>query len=1265
MQPEGSEISHAAFIKSLRGEAGKDGYEGRDGIDGKSAYDIWAEHQPEDKRSYQLWMETLKGEPGKNGDEWTISPDGFWCCNGIRTDRLAIPVPAKDGKSAYEVWAERQPEDKRSYQQWIEELKGKDGIGHDGEDGNDGDTWKPYLSQNGILYFENTRTHERTAPQNISGLQGPGGDPGANGETWRPVITDDGAHLYFINDKGEKTSEYPVKGATGNDGKQGPDGLSAYDIWIKEGHSGEYHDFLLWIAQQAEKGEDGDTFEPSLENGCLIFTSKKTGEKSNVGNVIGPKGEKGDQGLNGHNIRHEYDYQDLMNYECPIQTMMPRLITSTTDLGSGISAREHMEQALKWIKNIRKAGENNHGSWIQEFFWWCAGADRALLRMCPAEHSKYMGIGTVIFFTALMAWFSSFTAMKLVFGEDINDPKGIVILISSLVLTAFGLFTSYKGYKKNSNKLGTNGDNNQQENHDYSKGGWGELLKIEIPQALISIVKHRPSILSIIGVLLCIAGIVGIIYSLTRYTNVYSALFATFWSAMIFFLDRFITNTMYSDGKVTISWLEIRSALPRILIAIFLGIVISAPLELKIFDKEINDYIGNFERGKWEERLKDESCAELNNEYSKMSIKKKALDDAEEEYQRIKHLTKQEKEDLFFKDEKNDKRDVTKGRKWNEQTKSWQPVSSESNTAVYTRIYDSKAYQAECTNDSIACVNAKNDYLAYCDTFALKFDSLIKSFNKDDIIRKAGLYDRLQALHSIAFKEGSEDGYKPWKTWVYVVVKDTVKNDMSDSVKVAINKPVKNNSVSSDSIGQSRIKENVKNDSISSDPIVQSRTKEITQDDSSFTIKKKYVWNNSIGNPFYWFIGIFAFLAITFWQITPNVTKKEENEEENEEENQKQGNTNQKEQQQEKAKEEVNSDNSKTETEDKKKLLWQGIRILWPCFAAIAFVCAVNCDTLFNALPYYLFSAVGLIMMLFIIIDVSPVFYKMMLADGQYEQYLHKEKSVTQDLIRLDFAGAIAKVNSSEVAKLAPMIFSKPWKKVKAVLKAMTKMHEDVNRGEGTKKPELSYGTNVLEEAIDKKNKEIFDHVLQMKQSLIMAAYQAWYRDMRDCLIGSNASYKPDPDDPSPFTPEDHLHVGTQTTTPPEDEKEADEEPTIETDEENEESDKGTTSSDEEKVNNEDKTEEEAKSADEEKTDEEDKAENEGETDDASDSVNEDEDKDLESKIDDEQEVSKKDEEPKTSKDEKDTDSSKGSDSSNTADADVEDDSEYEKEQPE
>lgn len=64
--------------------------------------------------------------------------------------------------------------------------------------------------------------------------------------------------------------------------------------------------------------------------------------------------------------------------------------------------------------------------------------------------------------------------------------------------------------------------------------------------------------------------------------------FGIFWGLLIFNLDRFIVNTMYSDGKVTISWREFYCGLPRIIMAVFLGIVISTPLELKIFEDAID-----------------------------------------------------------------------------------------------------------------------------------------------------------------------------------------------------------------------------------------------------------------------------------------------------------------------------------------------------------------------------------------------------------------------------------------------------------------------------------------------------------------------------------------------------------------------------------------------------------------------------------------------------------------------------------------------------
>ena len=68
-----------------------------------------------------------------------------------------------------------------------------------------------------------------------------------------------------------------------------------------------------------------------------------------------------------------------------------------------------------------------------------------------------------------------------------------------------------------------------------------------------------------------------------------SIFFAVFWGLMIFNLDRFIiSSTGKGDGKSSISRNEFLNALPRLVMAIILGIVISKPLELKILEPEIN-----------------------------------------------------------------------------------------------------------------------------------------------------------------------------------------------------------------------------------------------------------------------------------------------------------------------------------------------------------------------------------------------------------------------------------------------------------------------------------------------------------------------------------------------------------------------------------------------------------------------------------------------------------------------------------------------------
>ena len=75
-------------------------------------------------------------------------------------------------------------------------------------------------------------------------------------------------------------------------------------------------------------------------------------------------------------------------------------------------------------------------------------------------------------------------------------------------------------------------------------------------------------------------------------------LFAILWALLIFNLDRFIVNSMYTDGKDVITWRKLKSALPRFIMAIFIGIVISTPLEMKIFNDRIESQLlkDNIER---------------------------------------------------------------------------------------------------------------------------------------------------------------------------------------------------------------------------------------------------------------------------------------------------------------------------------------------------------------------------------------------------------------------------------------------------------------------------------------------------------------------------------------------------------------------------------------------------------------------------------------------------------------------------------------------
>ena len=118
----------------------------------------------------------------------------------------------------------------------------------------------------------------------------------------------------------------------------------------------------------------------------------------------------------------------------------------------------------------------------------------------------------------------------------------------------------------------------------------------------------------------------------TVFDNVYPALlFGLVWSLLIFNLDRFIVSTIRKRDKFGSEFLQ---ATPRIILAVIIAIVISKPLEIKIFEKEINTVL-----------LKEKNAMALNNKKDVTTYFKSDLDKNKTEIDSLKSdITKKEKE---------------------------------------------------------------------------------------------------------------------------------------------------------------------------------------------------------------------------------------------------------------------------------------------------------------------------------------------------------------------------------------------------------------------------------------------------------------------------------------------------------------------------------------------------------------------------------------------------------------------------------------------
>ncbi len=118
----------------------------------------------------------------------------------------------------------------------------------------------------------------------------------------------------------------------------------------------------------------------------------------------------------------------------------------------------------------------------------------------------------------------------------------------------------------------------------------------------------------------------------TVFDSIYPAIaFGIVWSLLIFNLDRFIVSTIRKRDQFGAEFLQ---ATPRIILAVIIAIVISKPLEIKIFEKEINTVL-----------LKEKNAMALNNKKEVANYFKSDLDKNKAEIDKLKsEITNKEKE---------------------------------------------------------------------------------------------------------------------------------------------------------------------------------------------------------------------------------------------------------------------------------------------------------------------------------------------------------------------------------------------------------------------------------------------------------------------------------------------------------------------------------------------------------------------------------------------------------------------------------------------
>jgi hypothetical protein len=120
-----------------------------------------------------------------------------------------------------------------------------------------------------------------------------------------------------------------------------------------------------------------------------------------------------------------------------------------------------------------------------------------------------------------------------------------------------------------------------------------------------------------------------------------SIIFGLMWALVIFNLDRFIVSSVsHGDGTAKITWSEFSSAIPRIIMAIIIGLCLSKPLEIRVMKSEIEAEL-HLKRMKYREKEESKLEAQIKEKKGEFEGRRSELSEKLDKY--IKDIDEKEK----------------------------------------------------------------------------------------------------------------------------------------------------------------------------------------------------------------------------------------------------------------------------------------------------------------------------------------------------------------------------------------------------------------------------------------------------------------------------------------------------------------------------------------------------------------------------------------------------------------------------------------------